>query len=209
MKHALPLGGLAAIALQKFALAGGPASPAHAQPTCPPPTATTGNLLSNADFETVINGTVIQSRDLPNPINTKVCSWWDANNSASYGLNACATGNSQIGIDRNGAPNNFLGSQAPRSGNGYIAFLARAASSGSPNSVRSYATTQLAILLSAQPATMVIRSLISGAIVQELALPNHETEATLNTQDLPNGVYAVSLLVSGRALSNRRLLVNH
>lgn len=62
---------------------------------------------------------------------------------------------------------------------------------------------------SAQPATMVVRSLISGAVMREMTLPGHGAEATVVTQDLPNGVYAVSLLVNGRALATRRLLVNY
>ena len=62
---------------------------------------------------------------------------------------------------------------------------------------------------SAQPATLVVRSLISGAVMREMALPGHDAEADLPVQDLPDGVYAVSLLANGRALATRRLLVNH
>ena len=66
----------------------------------------------------------------------------------------------------------------------------------------------LTTLDAAQPGKLVVRSLISGAVVREMALPSHGAEATLYTQDLPSGVYAVSLFVNGRSLATRRLLVN-
>ncbi|MBF9222801.1 hypothetical protein [Hymenobacter ruricola] len=139
-------GGLTARAQAPAALAG----PAAIQ--CRPSAATTGNLLSNSNFESLLNCTVVQPRNMANSSTSKLCFWWDQNNTASDPFNACATGNAQPDTARYGVPDNLYGSQAARSGNGYVGFraYARYGNNGSPVvEHRSYAGTPITTPLAA------------------------------------------------------------
>ncbi len=127
--------------------AAAPTNPCLIPGECPPPTATTGNLLSNANFETVINCRCPQPRNMANTATTKVCSWTDANNTRSDVYAACATGSPNAQVYYYAVPNNFEGTQAPRSGNAYLGFMAYGVYRDGLNQPvierRSYATTAL------------------------------------------------------------------
>ena len=119
---------------------------------CAAPTFSTGNLLANASFETVINCRCPQPRNMANPTTTKVCAWTDANNTRSDIYHTCATGSPDAAVYYYGAPNNLYGTQAARTGSGYLGLLAYGfyGTTGTPPTERrSYATTNLAAPLEA------------------------------------------------------------
>ena len=122
------------------------------QQECAAPTFSTGNLLANAGFETVINCQCPQPRNMANNITTKVCSWTDANNTRSDIYHTCATGSPNSNVYYYAAPGNLYGSQAARTGSGYLGLLAYGLygnQGGPPTDHRSYANTTLAAPLEA------------------------------------------------------------
>ena len=60
----------------------------------------------------------------------------------------------------------------------------------------------------AQDLALVVRSLLSGAIVREVKLDARRNAVAVPVADLPEGVYVYSLLVNGRPAATHRLMVS-
>lgn len=61
----------------------------------------------------------------------------------------------------------------------------------------------------AEKQTMLHLFNAQARAIQEILIPNEEYEVSINTQDLPNGVYFLSLMADGIRVANAKLVIQH